>query len=144
VAVARVLGMIVSNPDGWRLPAVDRAAGLDERRPIGKPSADPKSYVSLIVVSVRSARSSFAEAWTQADVPEARKEVLHATYERIVVAGSRFVNARLTTAAHNHGLDSRCQRLLWRARRDSSARMPWTSLETDGGGSLLSPRRERR
>ena len=47
---------------------------------------------------------AFAEAWTQADVPEARKELLHAIYERIVVAGPRFVQVKLTTAAYNHGL----------------------------------------
>ena len=39
-----------------------------------------------------------------ADVPEARKELLHAIYERIVVAGPRFVQVKLTTAAYDHGL----------------------------------------
>jgi hypothetical protein len=37
-------------------------------------------------------------------VPEARSELLHAIYERIVVAGREFVSARLTTAAYAHGL----------------------------------------
>ncbi|MGA3058606.1 MAG: hypothetical protein ABSE70_11335, partial [Candidatus Limnocylindrales bacterium] len=44
------------------------------------------------------------ETWQQADVPEARSELLHAIYERIVVAGREFVSARLTTTAYAHGL----------------------------------------
>ena len=47
---------------------------------------------------------AFAEDWTQADVPEARKELLQAIYERIVVEGPCFVAVKLTTAAYNHGL----------------------------------------
>ena len=46
---------------------------------------------------------AFGDAWTQADAPEARKELLHAIYERIVVAGRRFVGV-LTPAAYDHGL----------------------------------------
>ena len=40
----------------------------------------------------------------QADVPEAKAELIHAIYERIVVAGRRIVGARLTPAAYEHGL----------------------------------------
>ena len=47
---------------------------------------------------------AFAEAWTHADVPEARKELLHAIYERILVAGRSIVNVRLTPAAYANGL----------------------------------------
>ena len=47
---------------------------------------------------------ALAETWQQADVPEARSELLHAIYERIVVAGREFVSARLTPAAYAHGL----------------------------------------
>jgi len=39
-----------------------------------------------------------------ADVPEAKAELVHAIYERIVVAGRRIVSARLTAAAYEHGL----------------------------------------
>ncbi len=42
---------------------------------------------------------ALAETWEQADVPEARSQLLHAIYERIVVAGKEFVSARLTPAA---------------------------------------------
>ena len=47
---------------------------------------------------------ALAATWQQADVPEARSELLHAIYERIVVAGREFVSARLTPAAYAHGL----------------------------------------
>ena len=47
---------------------------------------------------------ALGETWQQADVPEARSELLHAIYERIVVAGREFVSARLTPAAYAHGL----------------------------------------
>ena len=47
---------------------------------------------------------ALAETWQQADVPEAKAELLHAIYERIVVAGRRIVSARLTPSAHQHGL----------------------------------------
>jgi DNA invertase Pin-like site-specific DNA recombinase len=45
-----------------------------------------------------------AETWQQADVPQARADLLHAIYERIVIAGREFVSARLTPAAYAHGL----------------------------------------
>ena len=47
---------------------------------------------------------AMAATWQQADVPEARSELLHAIYERIVVAGREFVSARLTPTAYSHGL----------------------------------------
>lgn len=37
-------------------------------------------------------------------VPEAKADLLHAIYERIVVAGPEFVTAYLTPAAYAHGL----------------------------------------
>jgi hypothetical protein len=47
---------------------------------------------------------ALGETWNQADVPEARSDLLHAIYERIVVAGRDFVSARLTPAAYANGL----------------------------------------
>jgi truncated hemoglobin YjbI len=48
---------------------------------------------------------ALAETWQQADVPEAKAELLHAIYERIVVAGCRtVVSVRLSQAASDHGL----------------------------------------
>ena len=47
---------------------------------------------------------AFADAWRDADVAEAKAELIHAIYERVVVAGRRFVEVRLTPAAYKHGL----------------------------------------
>ena len=47
---------------------------------------------------------ALADTWQQVDVPEARGDLLHAIYERIVVAGREFVSAQLTPAAYAHGL----------------------------------------
>ena len=47
---------------------------------------------------------ALAETWQRADVPATKSELLHAIYERIVVAGREFVSARLTPAAYAHGL----------------------------------------
>jgi DNA invertase Pin-like site-specific DNA recombinase len=45
-----------------------------------------------------------SQTWQQAEVPQARSELLHAICERIVVAGREFLSARLTPAAYAHGL----------------------------------------
>ena len=45
-----------------------------------------------------------AETWVNADVPEARADLLHAIYDRIVVAGRSILAARLTPAAYKNGL----------------------------------------
>jgi truncated hemoglobin YjbI len=42
---------------------------------------------------------ALSETWQQADVPQARSELLHAIYERIVIAGREFVSARFTPEA---------------------------------------------
>jgi hypothetical protein len=47
---------------------------------------------------------SFAQAIVAADLPAERADIVHAIYERIVVAGPRFVSARLTAAAYDRGL----------------------------------------
>ena len=47
---------------------------------------------------------AFAESWRDADVPEAKADLVHAIYEKVVVAGREFVSARLTPAAYQHGL----------------------------------------
>ncbi len=53
-----------------------------------------------------------ATAWLQAlgetlqsaDAPEAKADLIHAIYERIVVAGPEFIKAYLMPAAYTHGL----------------------------------------
>jgi len=42
--------------------------------------------------------------WSEADVPEAKAEVLHAIYDQIVVTGRTIVSIRLTPSAYAHGL----------------------------------------
>ena len=55
-------------------------------------------------------------------MPEAKADLLHAVYERIVVAGPTFVEAHLTPDAYAHGLAALRLRLLWRPRQDSNLR----------------------
>ncbi len=45
-----------------------------------------------------------ADTWVNADVPEARADLLHAIYDRLVVKGRSIVAARLTPAAYSNGL----------------------------------------
>jgi hypothetical protein len=47
---------------------------------------------------------ALSDTWTDADVPEAKADVLHAIYERIVVTGRKIVSVRLTPSAYAHGL----------------------------------------
>jgi hypothetical protein len=47
---------------------------------------------------------ALGETLESADVPEAKADLVHAIYERIVVAGPDFVRAHLTPAAYAHGL----------------------------------------
>jgi hypothetical protein len=44
------------------------------------------------------------EAVQNADLPAERADLIHAVYDRIIVAGPTFVSARLTPAAYQHGL----------------------------------------
>ncbi len=47
---------------------------------------------------------AIAESVQQADVPKERADLMHAIYERIVIAGPEIVGVRLTSAAYAHGL----------------------------------------
>ena len=47
---------------------------------------------------------ALGETWDRPDVPQEKADLLHAIYERIVVAGPTLVSARLTPAAYAHGL----------------------------------------
>jgi hypothetical protein len=47
---------------------------------------------------------SLAGTWQRAEVPEVKADLVHAVYERIVVASRRIVSARLTPSAYQHGL----------------------------------------
>ena len=62
-----------------------------------------------------------ADTWVKADVPEARADLLHAIYDRIVVVGRSIVSARLHRLPIRTAWPSLCLRLSWRARRDPNA-----------------------
>ena len=51
------------------------------------------------------------------------RDLMHAIYDRITVAGPVIVGVRLTQAAYAHGLALALpERLKWRARQDSNLR----------------------
>ena len=66
--------------------------------------------------------------WRAAEVPAEKADVLHAIYDRIVVAGRSIVSVRLTPSAYAHGLALALPRKgcsggrQWRARQVSGAR----------------------
>ena len=47
---------------------------------------------------------ALSATWSDADVPEAKADVLHAIYDQIVVTGRNIVSVRLTPSAYAHGL----------------------------------------
>ena len=47
---------------------------------------------------------ALSATWAEADVPDAKADVLHAIYDQIVVTGRRIVSVRLTPSAYAHGL----------------------------------------
>ena len=46
---------------------------------------------------------ALSETWAAADVPAAKAELIHAIYERIVVAGREIASVRLTPSAYAYG-----------------------------------------
>jgi hypothetical protein len=47
---------------------------------------------------------TLSATWRDANIPEAKAELLHAIYERILVTGRTIVSIRLTPSAYAHGL----------------------------------------
>ena len=68
-------------------------AGMEQQSDPGLPAKQAVEWLRV-----------FAESWRDADVPEAKADLVHAIYEKVVVAGREFVSARLTPAAYQHGL----------------------------------------
>ena len=66
-----------------------------------------------------------AETWVQADVPEARADLLHAMYDRIVVVGPSIVSASLSPAAYSNGLALALPEVVM-ARPEGTGRTPPT------------------
>ena len=79
--------------------------GMEETAQVGVPADRAVQWLRAL-----------AETWQNADVPQAKSELLHAIYERIVVAGKEFVSARLTPAAYAHGLALALPEIVVRAR----------------------------
>ena len=86
--------------------AVGDTVYLDRIKELRAAQAETEETVHEGVSAERAVEwlRAIADTWQQADVPEAKAELLHAIYERIVVAGRSFVSARLTPAAYAHGL----------------------------------------
>ena len=76
---------------------------------------------------------AFGETLRSADVPEAKADLIHAIYERIVVAGPVFVRAHLTPAAYAHGLAA----LLPEVVMASPAGLEPATGRLEGGCSVL-------
>ena len=76
---------------------------------------------------------AFGETLRSADVPEAKSDLVHANYERIVVAGPQFIRAYLTPAAYAHGLAA----LLPEVVMASPAGLEPATGRLEGGCSVL-------
>jgi hypothetical protein len=76
-----------------------------------------------------------ADTWVNADVPEARADLLHAIYDRIVVMGRSIVAARLTPAACSNGLALALPQVVM-ARPEGVGRAPPT-FEIEGVDVLV-------
>ncbi len=70
---------------------------------IARSASSPSTMPQVGCTTTRTwaaSRSSVAEA----DVPEEKADLIHAVYDRVVVAGPEIVRVRLTSAAYAHGL----------------------------------------
>jgi DNA invertase Pin-like site-specific DNA recombinase len=79
---------------------LSRAAELRAQRDAMTADAAPGVPAERAIAWLRA----FGDAIRDADIPAERADLIHAVYERIVVAGPTFVSARLTPAAYHHGL----------------------------------------
>jgi hypothetical protein len=79
---------------------LDRLRALRESKESLEVNASGAMSAEVALAWLRALTST----WSEADVPEAKAEVLHAIYERIVVTGRTIVSIRLTPSAYAHGL----------------------------------------
>jgi hypothetical protein len=79
---------------------IEHAAALRRQRGALLEEEHPSVPSARVVTWLRA----FGEAIKKADLPAERADLIHAVYERIVVAGPTFVSARLTPAAYQHGM----------------------------------------
>ncbi len=79
---------------------LSRSAELKSQRDALEAGQQPRVEADRAVAWLRS----IGDAIRLADCPSEKADLVHAVYERITVAGSEFVSARLTPAAYQHGL----------------------------------------
>ncbi len=79
---------------------LSRMNGLRKQREALAADAKTSIPAARVVEWLRA----FGRAIEHADLPAERADLIHAVYERIVVAGPRIVSARLTPAAYQHGM----------------------------------------
>jgi DNA invertase Pin-like site-specific DNA recombinase len=93
--------------------ALEHAEGnLDDAAYLTQSAALRNQRDALAAEEAPTDRADRAVEWLRAignaillaDLPAEQSDVIHAVYERIVVAGPTFVSARLTPAAYEHGL----------------------------------------
>ena len=93
--------------------AMEHVAGaIDDRSYLARSSELRSQRDALAADAAPGIAADRAVAWLRsigdaiafADVSAERADLIHAVYERIVVAGPTFVSARLTPAAYQHGL----------------------------------------
>ena len=64
-----------------------------------------ESTAQLVAAASRAWLETLSATWSEADVPEAKAELLHAIYERTVVTGRTIASIRLTPSAYAHDLE---------------------------------------
>ena len=79
---------------------IAQASALRAQRDAFETDKDPAVPAERAVAWLRA----IGDAIRLADLPAERSDLVHAVYERIVVAGPTFVAARLTPSAYDHGL----------------------------------------
>ena len=85
---------------------------------------------------------ALSATWTEADVPVAKADVLHAIYDQIVVTGREIVSVRLTSSAYAHGLALALPTKVALARPTGVGRADATNIRIpiEGAGEPLTSR----
>lgn len=96
--------VVVARPDPLGPECGDLAIQVDRDPPAHRDDHGLAIHRREAVLKALAWLQSLSETWSDADVPQAKAEVLHAIYERIVVTGREIVSVRLTPSAYAHGL----------------------------------------
>ena len=93
LALEHAAGSLSDNAYLARLKVLRQRDAVIERTTAGLPAERAIEWPQALAESVQ-----------QADIPKERADLMHAIYERIVIAGPEIVGVRLTSAAYAHGL----------------------------------------